>query len=53
MVEDLEREEDVVEVFMAVEMGGSEVVEAVVIEAVEVVVPCVGLDSRQEEQDAM
>ena len=37
MVEDLELEEDVMEVFMAVEMGDSEVVEAVVIEAVEVV----------------
>ena len=53
MVEDLEREEDVMKVFMVVEMGDSEVVEAVVIEAVEVVVPCVRLVSPQEEQDAM
>ena len=50
MVEDLEREEDVMEVFMAVEMGDSEVVEAVVIEAVEVVVLCVRLASRRVEQ---
>ena len=50
MVEDLEREEDVMEVFMVVEMGESEVVEVVVIEAVEVVVPCVRLVSRPEER---
>ena len=39
------------EVFMAVEMGDSEVVEAVVIEAVEVVVLCVRWASRLVEQD--
>ena len=39
------------EVFMAMEMGDSEVVEAVVIEAVEAVVLCVRLASRRVEED--
>ena len=53
MVEDLELEVDVMEVFVAVEMGVLEVVEAAVIEVVEVVVLCVMLVSRRVEQDVM
>ena len=41
------------EVFVGVEMEGSEAAEVVVTKVVGVVVPCVRLVSHREEQDAM